>query len=256
MPNRHRSWDITPGTKSASHVPLAWMVREAMRAGLTFDAAKVVAMGCSDVFEGQDGANRLDAGARADDVEKVATPTSGEKHAVVPTIVVGAVPMGVPMGEGGRVEDASVSRDETASADRDLACTRAHFHDMMHRAHTAPVHDSLTYGGGLSMAAVSLWKVMEFLPFRRMDLQPDGSWRPIRWPLPCGEVRDIPDGVLVHASVLRRMRDDPHYRPGNLIVGGGGRGRRHAPPDAGMGQWECVAEPGDVIGELWQKKRM
>ena len=95
---------------------------------------------------------------------------------------------------------------------------------------------------------------MEYLPFRRMDLQTDGSWKPIRWPLPCGETRDIPHTARVHGSVIRRMQTDAAYRPGNLIVGGGGRGMRSAPAHYGMGAWECVAEPGDPVGEIWVKR--
>lgn len=43
------------------------------------------------------------------------------------------------------------------------------------------IHDCLELGGGLSWANVMLWKMMEYLPFRRMDLQKNGSWKPIRW---------------------------------------------------------------------------
>jgi hypothetical protein len=57
-----------------------------------------------------------------------------------------------------------------------------------------------------------------------MDLQENGSWKPIRWPLPCGEVRDIPENARVHGSVMRRLQIDEKYRPGNLIIGGGGGG--------------------------------
>jgi hypothetical protein len=99
----------------------------------------------------------------------------------------------------------------------------------MHKAHTSRIHDSLEYSGGLGTMAVTAWKFMEFLPFRRMDLQSDGSWRPIRWPLPRGEVRDIPSGVRIHGSVVRRLNEVENYRPGNLILGGGGRGMRRAP---------------------------
>ena len=96
---------------------------------------------------------------------------------------------------------------------------------------------------------------MEYLPFRRMDLLPDGSWKPIRWPLPCGEVRDVPLTARVHGSVIRRMQQDEKYRPGNLIVGGGGRGCRLAPREHGMGEWECVQNEGDPVGEVWVKKQ-
>jgi hypothetical protein len=117
------------------------------------------------------------------------------------------------------------------------------------------IHDCLRYpSGGLSLARTIGWKAMEYLPFRRMDLQPDGSWKPITWPLPCGEVRDIPENVLVHNSVIRRMRADPKYRPGNLLVGGGGRGVRKAPASVGMGEWVVLREEGSLIGEVFVKK--
>lgn len=57
------------------------------------------------------------------------------------------------------------------------------------------IHDCLLFNNGLSHIGVLGWKMMEYLPFRRMDLQPDGSWKPIIWPLPCGEVRDVPENV-------------------------------------------------------------
>lgn len=87
-----------------------------------------------------------------------------------------------------------------------------------------------------------------------MDLQEDGSWKPIRWPLPCGEVRDIPDNARVHGSVIRRMQQDDKYRPGNLIIGGGGRGVRMAGKEHGIGDWVCVANEGCPIGEVWMKR--
>ncbi|KAJ9603284.1 hypothetical protein H2200_012062 [Cladophialophora chaetospira] len=95
------------------------------------------------------------------------------------------------------------------------------------------VHDCLEFGGGLPHLTVSFWKLMEYLPFRRMDLQ-DGKWKAIRWPLPMGETRDIPDDAQIHISVIRRMEADPQYRPGNLIIGGGGRGVRKAPEHKGI----------------------
>jgi hypothetical protein len=85
-------------------------------------------------------------------------------------------------------------------------------------------------------------------------LQPDGTWKPIRWPLPGGEVRDIPDNVRVHGSVIRRMNNDQSYRPGNLIVGGGGRGCRVAPDEYGIGDWVCIRGEGDPVDEIWVKR--
>jgi hypothetical protein len=71
------------------------------------------------------------------------------------------------------------------------------------------IHDCLKFNNGLSHVGVLGWKVMEWLPFCRMDLQPDGSWKVISWPLPRGEVRDIPDNVQIHVSVIKRMDVDP-----------------------------------------------
>jgi hypothetical protein len=97
--------------------------------------------------------------------------------------------------------------------------------------------------------------MMEYLPFRRMDLKKDGTWEPIIWPLPCGEVRDIPDNAKVHNSVIRRMHADPKYRPGNLLVSGGGRGVRVAPAKVGMGKWVLLREEGNLVGEVWVKQK-
>ncbi|OAR00918.1 hypothetical protein LLEC1_00615 [Akanthomyces lecanii] len=211
-------WPVPDDRKSASHVPLSWIVREAMNAGLEFDMQRVTAMGCTEAqisvtVQGPESTN-ANEGSQAQ----------------------GNEPPGL---------DAQSSfKSQYSSA----------FTESLHQSHTSLLHDSLIYGGGLGHVAVTGWKIMEWLPFRRMDLQRDGSWKPIRWPLPRGEVRDIPPGVRVHGSVLRRMNKDENYRPGNLIVGGGGRGLRRAPKELGMGEWRCVAEPGDPIGEIWMRK--
>lgn len=292
-------WEITPGTKSSSHVPLTWMVREAMRAGLTFDAEKVLAMGCSDVLENQWAPNLKEDNDIAHPpaaASGLLSPSAALHVPVAPEIIEPSITVAPPMppptvrinsqdetiaggsqtnsaasedGGNGKQQAKTTVAEEAAAAIDDLningsggagaidirLCTpRSQFHDMMYKAHNAPIHDSLEYNKGLNKMTVMSWKVMEYMPFRRMDLQADGSWKPIRWPLPCGEVRDVPDNVYVHGSVLRRMKQDPSYRPGNLIVGGGGRGCRVAPAHYGMGEWECIAEEGDPIGELWMKK--
>ncbi|KYK57424.1 hypothetical protein DCS_04433 [Drechmeria coniospora] len=226
-------WQGVNGRKSASHVPLAWIVREAMKAGLPFDMDKVAEMGClCDTYIQQ-------AASRKED--KVIPAQN-------PDILVQDESNGVQSLPAGQLSPA-LDSDDRAGTDR-----RSSFHDMMHMAHTSDIHDSLQYGGGLSGVAVTAWNFMEWLPFRRMDLQEDGSWKPIRWPLPRGEVRDIPSNVRIHGSVIRRLNEDESYRPGNLIIGGGGRGVRKAPLELGIGEWECVAEHGDPIGEVWMRK--
>ncbi|KAJ5392122.1 hypothetical protein N7509_007612 [Penicillium cosmopolitanum] len=117
------------------------------------------------------------------------------------------------------------------------------------------VHDCLTYGGGLSFFSTLSWRLMEYLPFRRMDLQPDGSWKPISWPLPRGEVRDIPDNAQIHVSAIHRLRTDHNYRPGNLIIGGGGRGVKRAPERYGIGEWEICNHEGDLVRETYIRKK-
>ncbi|KAG6355050.1 hypothetical protein INS49_004131 [Diaporthe citri] len=225
-------WDVDPGTKSASHVPLVWLVREAMKAGLQFDTEKVVAMGCADVLDCE--------------------PASKDQHPAVPAIRVDSLtpPDSPNANEESGMESVSNSNGHTATAQEPQ---KSSFHDLMHQAHVARTHDSLSHDCGMSYTSVLAWKMMEYIPFRRMDLQPDGTWKPIRWPLPAGEVRDIPDDVKVHGSVIRRMKADTKYRPGNLIVGGGGRGCRVAPEEYGIGQWECIASPGCPVEEVWKK---
>lgn len=111
------------------------------------------------------------------------------------------------------------------------------------------LHDSLVFGGGLPWSSVMTWQLMEWLPIRRMDLKANGEWAPISWPLPRGETRDMPRDAIVHGSVIRRMQADKTYRPGNLIIGGGGRGVRRAPESAGIGSWAPCRDIGHRVGE-------
>ncbi|KAG6041172.1 hypothetical protein E4U41_005810 [Claviceps citrina] len=237
-------WDAPDDHKSASHVPLAWMVREAIKAGLAFDMDNVTSMGCQDACD-----HDIRPSARDPTTSRASRPAirvqdeAGQVH---------------PQGENydrpnPEIESMEFRVAGTATQQTETPPTSP-FQEMMYRAHTSLIHDSLKYGGGLSAMAVTGWKLMEYLPFRRMDLQPDGSWKPIRWPLPSGETRDIPDNARIHGSVIRRLNKDETYRPGNLIIGGGGRGVRRARPEDGIGDWICVAEPGDAIGEIWSRR--
>lgn len=231
-------WPVDGDNKSTSHVPLVWMVREAIKAGLAFDIEKVVAMGCSEALGDANTSNH--------------PGLNNETQAAVPDIRVdGSSPPETPMVVEGSSEDKSRQSSRTEAGDEG---PHSAFHEMLHKAHVARIHDSLSYDCGMGFTSVFSWKIMEYMPFRRMDLQSDGTWKPIRWPLPCGEVRDIPSNVRVHGSVIRRMQQDKSYRPGNLIVGGGGRGCRVAPESHGMGEWDCVENPGDPVGEIWKKR--
>ncbi len=141
--------------------------------------------------------------------------------------------------------------DEYGNVDEEK---REHFHSAIHESGCRGfIHDCLEYGGGLPRTSVISWKIMEYLPFRRMDLRPDGSWEPIRWPLPAGETRDIPENAKIHCSAIKRMEEDENYRPGNLIVGGGGRGIKRAPEQFGMGQWKVISNEGDQVREAYAR---
>ena len=67
-------------------------------------------------------------------------------------------------------------------------------------------------------------------------------------------MRDIPENAKIHNSAIRRMEADPTYRPGNLIIGGGGRGIRRAPPERGIGDWEVLRGKGDPVYEVFVRK--
>ncbi|KAI0438500.1 hypothetical protein F4803DRAFT_92238 [Xylaria telfairii] len=233
-------WEILPGSKSASHVPLVYMIRQAEKAGLNFDTDKLIDMGLSDAIIYGD----VNAGSNTNGDR----PNNGD----VPGIRID-VSSPSPPAEPDGVQENWAHFKMQGPRQNGEGRPRP-FHDMMHKAHVARIHDSLEFSSGLGAIPVLGWKFMEYLPFRRMDLQSDGSWKPIRWPLPGGETRDIPHTARVHGSVLRRMNHDPSYRPGNLIIGGGGRGIRKAPEEHGIGEWECVGGHGDPVDEVWVKK--
>ncbi|KAL9049973.1 MAG: hypothetical protein Q9162_006915 [Coniocarpon cinnabarinum] len=200
-----------PGMRAGlSHAPLLWMIREARKAGMPFDESAL-----------------QDAGFFLDDLnlDPITEPNFDE----------GGPPEIRIDGEQADVNANSFKQ----------AC------DLLHAASTqGMIHDSLSFKRGTPGTGVLAWKAMEYLPFRRMDLRDDGTWAPIRWPLPCGEVRDIPKDAWVHSSALKRMDHDPSYRPGNLIIGGGGRGVKVAPEHYGKGSWKILREHGNPVGEV------
>ena len=90
---------------------------------------------------------------------------------------------------------------------------KSEFQQTLFKAATKGVlHDCLEFNNGLGVSSVLSWKMMEYLPFRRMDLRPDGSWKAISLPLPRGEVRDIPENAWIHHSAIQRMEADENYR--------------------------------------------
>ncbi|KAH0543286.1 hypothetical protein FGG08_002349 [Glutinoglossum americanum] len=216
-------WDMANNEMPLSHPPLVWMVREARRAGLDFDEDKMRDMNCWD--------DELDVSS-----------TINLSDAVMPQIRISS--------SLGPQQSVEINGTNTIPQ----GPTSSFKYALLEAATKGKIHDCLSFGGGLPVGSVITWRLMEYLPFKRMDLQPDGSWKPIRFPLPRGEVRDIPDDVKIHNSVLRRIEADPKYRPVNLIIGGGGMGVRVAPEKYGMGKWVAVGDKRDLAGEYLVKE--
>jgi uncharacterized protein (DUF2235 family) len=66
----------------------------------------------------------------------------------------------------------------------------------------AAAHNSLTFW----------WWLLEFLPHSYYDF----TSKCVRWRIPFGATRTIPDGSVAHASVNEKLRVDPNYKPTNL----------------------------------------
>ncbi|MCJ1330491.1 hypothetical protein MMC10_007175 [Thelotrema lepadinum] len=223
-------WPLAKGEEiPLSHGPLVWMVREAQKAGLRFDQEKVQEMKC--------GGNM---GYEDEDGDAPGTELHGR---MIPEVHITTTGTPTPSRMQSTIPETAHGR-------------RTKLHQHLHKGATEGcMHDSLKFKNGTPKTGVLAWTLMEHLPFRRMDLQKDGSWKSINWPLPMGEVRDIPENAIIHNSAVRRMEADEKYRPGNLIIGGGGRGVRVAPKKYGIGEWEVVREMGDPVGECMVRKK-
>jgi hypothetical protein len=134
-------WDIQPGEVPLSHVPLVWIVHEAQRSGLSFDPEKMEIFDCLDDSKG---------------------PSAND----IPTIELST----------------AITGDEEITTSKIELGNKAHFKAILRNTiNNATVHDSLRFGGGLAWGGTLRWKLMEFLPFRRLDLGDNGKWKPIRW---------------------------------------------------------------------------
>ncbi|KAI4096486.1 MAG: hypothetical protein LQ344_000994 [Seirophora lacunosa] len=232
-----------------SHPPLVWMIREAQRAGLELDDEQMLNLHCRDedprmldaTFPSMNPAHQQQEWEQQAQQQQQQIPTFQVTTPSQPNIFRSPHSEHAQPGWHAGLEPEAPKPSE--------------FHRRLHHAATrSTLHDCLKFNNGLPRASVLSWKIMEYLPFRRMDLQPDGSWKAITLPLPMGEVRDIPEDAKIHHSAIRRMEADENYRPGNLIVGGGGRGVRKAPAELGIGEWMVHNNKGDPVGEVVVRK--
>lgn len=122
------------------------------------------------------------------------------------------------------------------------------FRDYLHALHVAAkdgkIHDLLAYGNGLSFRSVLSWRFMEYLPLKRTEPQPDGSWKAVRWPPPRGRARDIPVNARIHVSAIQRMKSDSSYRPDNLAFD-------TTQDTNGIGNWIVHSHEGDPLRERY-----
>jgi uncharacterized protein (DUF2235 family) len=71
---------------------------------------------------------------------------------------------------------------------------------------TDPLNDSLT----------GAWWILEWLPKEEKYREWPERKCVLGWYLPCGEPRLIPDGAVIHQSVIDRMAQETSYRPVNM----------------------------------------
>lgn len=147
-----------------SHGPLVWMVREAQRAGLDFDRDMMIRLKCCDDSY-ENWPESYDATHVGNsNIPKVQVTASSNQNI-----------FGSPKSE--------ISNPGWAPGMEPQEPEESEFHRHLHLAATkGRLHDCLEYNNGLSVMSVISWKIMEYLPFRRMDLRPDGSWAAISFP--------------------------------------------------------------------------
>ncbi|EAW14274.1 T6SS phospholipase effector Tle1-like catalytic domain-containing protein [Aspergillus clavatus NRRL 1] len=163
----------------ASHIPLMWMVQEAIQAGLTFEELKIDKLGCHDPMESESAKN----------------------------------------------------------------CR------IVQEAERAMLHDSLDYDSGRGLETL-FWRVLEWFPFKRPKVAPDGSVHMTRWHTR-GMRRPLPKEAKIHGSVIRRLRADPEYRPFNLGLGNKPNDMQKAEEDRDIGQWRQIE--GNGLRDYWVK---
>lgn len=196
-------WPLEAGEDTAlSHIPLVWMVKEAQRAGLQFDPKKVLDLNCAENVNRRRESDRAMSVVPEIEVESPGGESNakesqyisgddlmppipdGHGHVLGPRL---ETVNGEPMPTVGQVGHAAPDRTPEAAKARATRFTNA----LNSAATKGRIHDVLQFNNGSTPLGVIGWNFMEYLPFRRMDLQPDGSWKSINWPLPKGETRDV-----------------------------------------------------------------
>lgn len=147
-----------------SHGPLVWMVTEAQRAGLDFDREKMIQLKCCDYESGKWPESYEVTPANDSNNPRVQVTSSSE-----PNIFARSRSDTTATGWAPGLQPEKPKQSE--------------FHRILHAAATkGMLHDCLAFNNGLTPMSVLSWRIMEYMPFRRMDLKPDGSWEAISFP--------------------------------------------------------------------------
>ncbi len=134
------------------------MVHEARRAGLRFDEEKMIEMRCLDpeAYTNDGPALGDNSNGHNDDDDAIAP------DADVPTFKISGVDSPSISGTGAAVNNHAGAIARTKPTE---------FQENLRKAATKGVlHDCLEFGQGLPVLSVASWKMMEYLPFKRMDL--------------------------------------------------------------------------------------
>ncbi|KAJ1715166.1 hypothetical protein NYO67_2718 [Aspergillus flavus] len=121
--------------------------------------------------------------------------------------------------------------------------------DIVQAAEQAEIHDSLGYDFGRGLE-VLFWRMMEYMPFKRPKVSPDGEVHETRWH-GRGLRRPLPPAAKIHSSVLHRLRYDPEYKPYNLGMGNKGTAKEQDDEQREIGQWRRIAH--GKLCEYWVK---
>lgn len=143
-------------------------------------------------------------------------------------------------------EEAKDWKEKKASDSESSASYKNYLTTLQLAGTKGHIHDLLAYGNGLSLTSVLSWRLMEYLPFRRMESQADGARKAVRWPPPRGRARDVPVNARIHVSAIQRMKSDPSYRPDNLILDSGQGDIANS-----IGNWVVHSHEGDPVRERY-----
>ncbi|KAH1788599.1 hypothetical protein KXX36_006044, partial [Aspergillus fumigatus] len=121
--------------------------------------------------------------------------------------------------------------------------------DIVRQAERAQIHDSLDYDSGRPTETF-FWRLLEWIPFKRPKITPDGSVCMTRWHAR-GSRRPLPKDAKIHGSVIRRLRADPGYRPYNLGLGNKPNEMDKAEEDRNIGEWRRIENDG--LRDYWVK---